>query len=77
MFYHFLLTSKLVIMAMAGNATPATTQIIQLYPQLFVERLYPKYIAVAISQYALEIAVVIDWFSFFIFEYSPSCKSFS
>ena len=67
-FHHFLLPIKLVIIIMAGNTIPATTQMIQLTSQLFVERLNPKYIAVAINQYALEIAVVIDWFFFFSFE---------
>ena len=33
--------------------TPATTQITQLCPQLFVDRLYPTYTAVAIIQYAV------------------------
>ncbi len=41
-FGYLFFQNKLVIMTMAGNTTPATTQIIQLYPQLFVERLYPK-----------------------------------
>ncbi len=67
-FYYFLLLNKLVIIARAGNTTPAITQIIQLYPQLFVERLYPKYIAVIISQYAAEMAVVVDFVSFFTLE---------
>lgn len=47
-------------MQTTGNNNPATTQIIQLYSQSFVGRLYPKYIAVAINQYAAEITLVID-----------------
>ena len=56
--YNRTYTRKLVIIIMAGNTIPATTQMIQLTSQLFVERLNPKYIAVAINQYALEIAVL-------------------
>lgn len=67
-FYHLRLPSKLEIATMAGNTTAATTQIIQLYFQLFVEKLYPKYTAVAIDQYTIEIVVVTDRFFFFSFE---------
>ena len=62
---HLRLSSKLEIVTMAGNTTAATTQMTQLYPQLFVERLYPTYIAVAINQYVTERVVVIGWFFFF------------
>lgn len=67
-FHHLRLPSELEIATIAGNTTAATTQIIQLYPQLFVEKLYPKYTAVTIDQYTTEIAVVADCFSFFSFE---------
>lgn len=66
--HYFLLANRLVIIAMAGNIMPATTQMIQLYPQSFVERLYPRYIAVVISQYVAEITVVMGWVFFFSFE---------
>lgn len=59
---------ELEIATMAGNTTAATTQITQLYPQLFVERLYPRYTAAAIDQYTTEIVVVTDCFFFFSFE---------
>ena len=67
-FHHLRLPSKLEAATMAWNTTAATTQIIQLYPQLFVERLYPKYTAAAIDQYTTEIFVVTDCFCFFSFE---------
>ena len=59
-FHHLRLPSELEIATIAGNTTAATTQIIQLYPQLFVEKLYPKYIAVAINKYEPKIIAVID-----------------